>query len=156
MPKLPQRERLFHLPPAWVQNDSLFFITVCCNVREKNQLNNRVVFSAIAKSISHYAESGKWHVESFLAMPDHWHALIAFHDLVQMEKVIRDWKRYIAKQTGVIWQDGFFEHRLRSRQSAEEKWHYILQNPVRKGFVTDPKDWPYIWLPASVGRADYP
>ena len=58
-------------------------------------------------------------------MPDHWHALIAFPDATLMEKSIRDWKRFTARQADLSWQDGFFEHRLRSRQSAEEKWHYI-------------------------------
>lgn len=86
-------------------------------------------------------------------MPDHLHALISFPELAKIEKTIRDWKRYVAKQTGVSWQDGFFEHRLRSTQSANEKWHYILHNPVRQGLVSDSKDWPYIWLPEETKRS---
>jgi putative transposase len=149
MSDLPQRAQLHHKPPAWVQRDSLFFLTVCCAPRGKSQLNNAAAFAAITESIDLYVRSGKWWIESFLAMPDHWHALIAFPDIERMEKVIRDWKRYIAKQATITWQGGFFEHRLRSTKSANEKWHYILNNPVRKGLVSDSKDWPYIWLPSQ-------
>lgn len=85
-------------------------------------------------------------------MPDHWHALISFTSAKEMEKSIRDWKRYVAKQTGITWQDGFFEHRLRSDKSANEKWHYIYLNPVRKGLITEPDDWPYRWVADETAR----
>ncbi len=66
-----------------------------------------------------------------------------------MEKVLRDWKRYIAKQTGVVWQDGFFDHRLRGNESYEEKAHYIRLNPVRAGLIASPEAWEFVW-PAGV------
>jgi len=40
-------------------------------------------------------------------------------------------------------QKDFFEHRLRSDESAQEKSDYILVNPVRAGLVPKPEDWPY-------------
>ena len=155
MPDLPQRSRFYHQPPAWVSDDSLFFLTICCSARERSQLDNAEVFSAISCAVEHYIENGKWWVDSFLIMPDHLHALISFPEPAKMEKIIRDWKRYVTKQTKVVWQNGFFEHRLRSRHSANEKWNYILNNPVRKGLVSDPRHWPYV-LFSQQGRADYP
>ena len=152
MPDLPKRVRLHHRPPSWVQDDALFFITVCCTPRGQDQLTNPPIFARMMESIELYVRSSKWWVESFLAMPDHWHALIAFPELARMEKSIRDWKRYVAKKAKVTWQDGFFEHRLRSRQSADEKWHYILQNPVRRGLISDANEWPYLWLPSEKQR----
>ncbi len=62
-----------------------------------------------------------------------------------MDKAIRDWRRLVAKKAGVVWQDGFFDHRLRGNESYEEKAHYIRMNPVRAGLVTEPREWPYIW-----------
>ena len=100
-------------------------------------MDNPATFRAISNAVDRYIENSKWWVDSFLVMPDHLHALISFPELSKMEKAIRDWKRYVARQTKVVWQDGFFEHRLPSRQSANEKWHYILNNPVRKGLVGD-------------------
>lgn len=99
------------------------------------------------QAIGHYEASGKWRMRLFLALPDLWHALIQFTEPEHMEKILRDWKRYVAKCTGVAWQDGFFEHRLRSTQSENEKWHFILLNPVRKGFVKAPEEWSFVWQP---------
>ncbi len=152
MPELPQRQRLYHSTPSWVDHGSLFFLTVCCAERGKAQLTRPEVFKVLSAAIEHYVRSGQWWITSFLAMPDHWHALAAFRGTDQMEKSIRNWKRYTAKQTGVKWQDGFFEHRLRSRQSAEEKWHYIRLNPVRKDLVDVPESWPYVWQPDETAR----
>jgi hypothetical protein len=41
------------------------------------------------------------------------------------------------------WQKGFFDHVLRSSESYDEKWQYVLQNPVRAELVSRNEDWPY-------------
>ena len=152
MAELPKRQRLYHRTPPWASDGALYFLTVCCAKRGISQLTNPVAFKVLVDALEYYLRAEKWWITSFLVMPDHWHALIAFHDSAQMEKSVRDWKRYTAKQTGIVWQDGFFEHRLRSRQSAEEKWHYIQLNPVRKGLVDVAEDWPYVWKPDETAR----
>jgi REP element-mobilizing transposase RayT len=152
MPHLPQRSRFHHQPPAWVDLDSLFFITVCCRQRGISSLNNPLAFNCMVEACEFYIRSNLWSVEMLLAMPDHWHALIRFQHVENMEAIIRNWKRYVAKRTEIVWQDGFFEHRLRSRQSANEKWHYIHLNPIRKGLVAEPHIWPYAWYPPNAAR----
>jgi len=64
-----------------------------------------------------------------------------------MERVICNWKRFIAKQTGVVWQPGFFDHRLRNDENYGQKAEYIRQNPVRAGLVNAAGDWPFFWKP---------
>lgn len=80
-----------------------------------------------------------------MLMPDHLHALLSFPSDQTMVSVIRSWKRYTAKQLDIIWQSGFFDHRIRNDENSEEKAHYIRMNPVRKGLVNDASDWPYVW-----------
>jgi REP-associated tyrosine transposase len=41
------------------------------------------------------------------------------------------------------WQEGFFDHVMRSEESCDEKWEYMRQNPVRAGLCGQPDDWPY-------------
>ena len=41
------------------------------------------------------------------------------------------------------WQKGFFDHVLRSHESASQKWEYVKNNPVRHGYVACAEDWPY-------------
>ena len=50
-----------------------------------------------------------------------------------------------ARNAGIVWQSGFFDHRLRGDESRNEKISYIRQNPVRKGLVTEPEAWPHAW-----------
>ncbi len=142
---LPVRQRLYHSVPTWVDESAVYFVTVCCAQRGGNQLNQVETFAAMTAALEYYVISGRWWVEVFLAMPDHWHALISFPRDENMTDVLKDWKRYVAKRAGVKWQDGFFEHRLRTQESAEEKWHYIEQNPVRKDLCTRVEEWPWAW-----------
>jgi putative transposase len=48
-----------------------------------------------------------------------------------------------SKSSGQIWEEGFFDHLLRSDESMSEKWDYVVQNPVRAGLVKRAEDWPY-------------
>ena len=64
-----------------------------------------------------------------------------------MKAVISGWKSITVKTTDVQWQRDFFDHRLRSEESLQEKAHNIRHNPVRKGLVTRAADWKFIWEP---------
>ncbi len=46
---------------------------------------------------------------------------------------------------GHIWQREFFDHVLRSDESAQAKAQYICENPVRKGLVKELDDYPWLW-----------
>jgi REP element-mobilizing transposase RayT len=46
---------------------------------------------------------------------------------------------------GPLWQDESFDHELRRDESLAQKCEYIRQNPVRKGLVTNPDDYPWLW-----------
>jgi REP element-mobilizing transposase RayT len=41
------------------------------------------------------------------------------------------------------WQEGFFDHLLRSQESYSQKWDYVRMNPVRAGLSQTPEEWPY-------------
>ena len=123
MNPLPERKRLFQTPPPWLNSDEMFFITICCAKRGTNQLAQDKIFHVMTGALEHYIQSSKLWAHLFLAMPDHLHALLIFPAEQRMGKVLRDWKRFIAKEAGIVWQDGFFDHRLRQEESLEEKAH---------------------------------
>jgi putative transposase len=76
-------------------------------------------------------------------MPDHLHGIVIFPERFEIQKMIREWKRWLTRQYQFAWQDGFFEHRLRSQDSAVEKAEYIRMNPVRAGLVENADSWPF-------------
>jgi len=68
-----------------------------------------------------------------------------------MGNVIRDWKRYTAKSTGVEWQRDYFDHRIRNEPDHAAIWAYIRENPVRAGLVDTHDQWPHVWFPGKTG-----
>ena len=138
------RRALPHDPPHFIgTTDAIFFITICCQPKGKNQLCQPKIAQLLFDAARFYEEQHEWWIHLLLLMPDHVHLLARFGPGSGMRDVIQRWKRYTAKHTHVKWQRDFFDHRLRSAESFDEKAAYIRRNPVRAGFVTEEQDWPY-------------
>jgi putative transposase len=146
---LPKRPRLRHDVPSWVADGACFFVTVCAAPRGANQLVTIVNGVRILESVEHYHREGAWWVHLFLLMPDHAHALISVSPGRILSNTVRAWKSWQTKRLGVQWQTGFFDHRLRSDESHDEKANYIRENPVRAGLVGKAEEWKYVWSPAA-------
>ena len=139
------RKILQHDVPMWVDPDaSDYFITFCCKQRGENQLCLPGIGEALLESARFYHARQKWLPWVFILMPDHVHMIAGFSRQYRIEAVIEAWKRYAATKYKIVWQRGFFEHRLRSNESVEEKAGYIRQNPVRAGLVQDAAEWPFL------------
>jgi hypothetical protein len=141
------RKLLPHQPPWWVDPQrETWFLTLNCLPRGENHLARPDRAPAIFESIGNRQLRQLWWPHLFLLMPDHCHTLISFpaSDL-PWTKVVRDWKRWLARSLGIRWQIDFFDHRLRNDESLDEKAAYILTNPVRAGLASNPEDWPYIY-----------
>ena len=83
-------------------------------------------------------------------MPDHVRLFVAIPPLgITLSEWIHALRTVVGKsllRLGIQkphWQEGFFDHVLRSAESYSQKWDYVRMNPVRAGFVQDPHDWPY-------------
>ncbi|MDD4349902.1 MAG: transposase [Opitutales bacterium] len=147
MSSLPERKILPHEVPSWVNAGETFFITICCKPRGKNQLCVPSVRSAIWETNHHLQIHHAWYCRLMLLMPDHLHAMLTFPHDRPMKRVIRNFKSFIARNTNVVWQSGFFDHRLRSQEHQNETWHYIMSNPVRQNLCPPEHDWEYVWKP---------
>ena len=121
----------------------VYFITICCIPRGTNQLAKAPTWQTIEETLSVRESVGDLDCRMVLAMPDHLHGLFGFPSSKPMTKVVSNLKSWLAKQCGIQWQRDFFDHRLRSVESAAEKAKYIRMNPVRAGLVAAPEDWPY-------------
>jgi len=83
-------------------------------------------------------------------MPDHMHLFVVLDPpKITLSAWVKSFKNHISKELrnrgepAPHWQGGFFDHALRSGESYEEKWQYVLQNPARAKLVSEPGDWPY-------------
>jgi len=138
------RSQLPHEVPNWIDaTQEAFFITVNCQPRGHNQLAKPAIWDAILETIAFREHRGDWQWRLILAMPDHLHGIVTFPRSFFLQKSMTDWKRWLATQYAIVWQDGFFDHRLRTLESATEKASYIRLNPVRAGLVAQASAWPY-------------
>jgi len=82
-------------------------------------------------------------------MPDHIHLFVSPPRNLRLENYVRLLKQHLNRAlrvdlpNGRLWQPGFFDHLIRAHESYQEKWEYVLQNPVRAGLVERSQDWPY-------------
>lgn len=94
-----------------------------------------------------WAKATAWLVGDYVLMPDHLHCFCVPQDLnVTIEAWITYWKREFRRRHGrADWrfQSRGWHHRLRDDENFTEKWRYMRENPVRRGLVQKPDDWPY-------------
>ena len=89
-------------------------------------------------------------VGRYVLMPDHVHLFVVLpQDGVRLSRWIQALRSVLGKTLLRVgfqkpqWQEGFFDHVLRSNESCAEKWAYVRMNPVRAGFCSAADEWPY-------------
>jgi putative transposase len=89
-------------------------------------------------------------VGRYVIMPDHVHLFAAFPvDGIALPSWIQSLRTMIGKRLLRLeipkphWQEGFFDHLLRSHESYSQKWDYVRLNPVRAKLCQTPETWPY-------------
>lgn len=140
---LPIRKRLNHHGPSGINSaDAIYFITIAAAERNTNILLDRA--DEILSSARFYQTTGKWFLYLFLIMPDHIHMLVHIPPERELADVIGHWKSFLTAQRDVRLQSNFFDTRIRNPEHFAEKWKYICQNPVARGLVATPREWPYV------------
>jgi REP element-mobilizing transposase RayT len=136
----------------WIREGTpLFFITTCTHRRQH--------FLAVPAMVSILVEEWRivltrhgWMVGRYVVMPDHVHffSSSAGGEAKSLSGFMQGWKQWTSKRmirecslSSPVWQAGFFDHILRSTESAVHKWKYIAENPVRAGLVERAADWPW-------------
>ncbi|OGP72124.1 MAG: hypothetical protein A2W09_02620 [Deltaproteobacteria bacterium RBG_16_50_11] len=84
-------------------------------------------------------------------MPDHLHLLVVGEDdqsnLKKFTNLFKQKSGYWFKKSynENLWHVSFYDHILRKEESMEDVALYILGNPVRKGLVSDPREYAFSW-----------
>lgn len=151
MPRLQRLQEVFPDAPV-------YFVTAC-TWRLRNVLANDAARQAVESFAGSGPASGAW-LGSYVLMPDHLHAFVALDPArCTLSRWMKALKAALSRTLrargveGTVWQKGFFDHVLRSGESASEKWAYVLANPVRAGLVAKAEDWPF-WGQVHLLRSD--
>ena len=134
--------------PLFSSVHPLYFVTFNtykrCGVLARPEIHE--TFQLFAKR----AEEFDVAVGRYVIMPDHIHLFVA---MPPTGITLREWIRVLRTvldktllRMGIQkphWQEGFFDHVLRSSESYSQKWDYVRMNPVRAALCTEPEDWRY-------------
>lgn len=141
MGKLPKLEWVYKQNPV-------FYITMCTAYR-RPILSNCMVHETF-KSFGLRAPNYGVFVGRYVLMPDHVHLFAQFAPAaISLAKWVKSLKNTISKvfRTATFaaphWEKDYFDRVIRSRESYEQKWRYVLNNPVRAGLVKSADEWPY-------------
>ena len=126
----------------------VYFITACTRDRAGLLAAPEIHLSFIdfaRRAIERHVAVGR-----YVLMPDHLHLFAAFApespSLSLWMKSLKNGLSKTWRQWAVPaphWQDGFFDHILRSSESYDAKWDYVRDNPVRAGLVKRWQHWPF-------------
>ena len=104
----------------------------------------------LVQTLMDYRNKHCYELHDFVVMPDHFHIIMTPGREYSLEKAVQMVKggssRRIGKQFQTqfsIWQKGFHEHWIRSRDDYEARKRYIEQNPVKARLAVRPSDYPY-------------
>jgi REP element-mobilizing transposase RayT len=87
-------------------------------------------------------ERGMARLDGFVVMPDHLHFIFELGEGHELSAVLREFKKYTALnanramgRTSAFWQDGYYEHAIRTSEEWTVRMDYMLGNPVRAGLA---------------------
>jgi len=92
----------------------------------------------IAANVLLHFDHERYHLDSFVIMPNHVHVLFQLHPDHPMEKVAQSWKRYSAREinkslgkTGPLWLKRYWDTLVRGEEHFWRIRRYIAKNPVQ-------------------------
>jgi putative transposase len=125
-----------------------YSLTFCGYERRILFVDADVVQEALAQILQSAARHG-FAVFAYCFMPDHLHLLAAGQtndaDLIAFAKDVKQRVayHYLGAHAGLVWQKGYYDRILRDDEATLTVARYILENPVRKGLVREPRDYPF-------------
>jgi putative transposase len=89
-----------------------------------------------------------FHVFGYVVMPEHVHLLLDEAGALNPSKAIQVVKQKVSSSLGngleiPFWQRRFYDFNTWSSGKIKEKLVYMHENPVRRGLVAHPRDWPW-------------
>jgi len=96
---LPVCKKLPHTIPQLVAEGSWFSITINCVLSGKNQLCRADTGTSLLDAMKFNHERFVWCCRVCLLMPDHLHAIIAFPREPGMATIVKNWKKFVARET---------------------------------------------------------
>ena len=126
----------------------IFFVT--CDVLRTRAMLTEDEFDLLAAVFDQVRERRGFLLSGYVFMPDHWHGLLypapadALPRLMGAIKIASNRTFNRSRRTrGEFWHLRYFDRAIRTVKEYRDALQYIHTNPVKKGLVKKPEDWPW-------------
>jgi len=128
---------------------SLHFITWSC-YRRKPLLYNPARRDLLLTALELVRVRYRFAVIGYVVMPEHVHLLISEPWIGDPSRIIQAVKLSVSRRlaiegqfSGRFWQSRFYDFNVWSQRKEVEKLKYMHRNPVVRGLVESPEQWPW-------------
>lgn len=128
------------------QSRDLHFITFSCWRRQPlldSDTAKRLFELALEQARRRYG----LFVAGYVVMPEHVHLLLTEPERGTLAAALQAVKQSVARRLAAkrahFWQVRYYDFNVWSEKKRVEKLRYIHRNPVRRGLVQKPEDWPW-------------
>jgi putative transposase len=128
-------------PPRTAIAGTFFVTAITANRRRLFQTETNA--KLLLETLQHYRTQGLYKLHAYVAMPDHIHLLLTTDDLPKSMKHIRGGFSHRLSSNLDVWQRGYADHLVQTREEFESRRLYIHQNPVRARLALQPAEYPY-------------
>jgi len=142
------REKQHRLPDELYRGIQVVSFTGCIRNRD-SFFTTRDRFTIFEEMLLNSLKRFEALAELHLFMPDHAHLLLrGASETADVLRSMRSFKQATGfwlsrNHSAVHWQKDFYDHILRKNEEIKTQILYILNNPVRKGFVQNWKNYPF-------------
>jgi|HubBroStandDraft_6_1064221.scaffolds.fasta_scaffold39646_2 putative transposase len=125
-----------------------YFITICAHMQQ-NLFQRDEVAELMVATFEKYRDAGEYELHEYVVMPNHIHLLLSLNhqNLGRIIQFIKGGFSHALHQYGcafaTVWQQRYYDRRIRDENEFAEVAEYIRQNPVRKGLVESAADYPF-------------
>jgi putative transposase len=89
---------------------------------------------------------------AYVIMPDHIHLLFKLGENNTLPHTMLRFGRHTGRQIakklgrqGAVWQESYFDRAVRNDEELKKAFDYIMNNPIKAGYVEDASDWKWLY-----------
>jgi putative transposase len=126
------------------QTGHFHFLTFSCYHRQKH-FNTTAARDRFEASLETIRKRYDFLVLGYVVMPEHIHLLVSEPKLAILAKAIQALKLSVSVQqkSHPFWQARYHDFNVFTERKFVEKLRYTHRNPVKRGLVAKPEDWPW-------------
>jgi len=126
------------------EEGDLHFVTFSCYHR-LGYLDAPAARDLFEEALGRMSYCYAFEVVGYVVMPEHVHLLVGEPGKGLLAVGLQALKLSVAKRAGQrpFWQSRYYDFNVFTAAKRFEKLHYMHANPVKRGLVASPEDWPW-------------